>query len=129
MKAFPTYEAAFAWAQEYANANGQTMGLERNDGPLTRHEPFRVCMLPRPENRQGFELRCEVVDPMIYKTCSSCRKSFTLPQWRALPLPSGCAGGAFPDGIKVDEFQREQYRNCECGSTLVVVLEVYKVTP
>jgi hypothetical protein len=51
------YQAARAEAQAKANELGFDYGLERNDVFKT----FSVFMLPRRENRYGFELRCEVV--------------------------------------------------------------------
>lgn len=35
-------------------------GIEKRTGPLDRG--YAVFMLPRPENRTGHELRCEVVE-------------------------------------------------------------------
>lgn len=51
------YKAARAEAQRAANADGFDRGLERND----LMKSFNVLMLPRRENRNGHELRCEVV--------------------------------------------------------------------
>ena len=58
---FDKYEEARAVAQEQANNMQLSFGIEKLNGK------WRVFMLPKPENRQGFELRCEVVDPTITK--------------------------------------------------------------
>ena len=51
------YQEARRLAQEKANETNLDFGIEKVwDG-------FRVFMLPNPENRFGFELRCEVVKP------------------------------------------------------------------
>ena len=58
---FATYQEARAAAQQYANATGSSLGLEKpgkyGDG---RWYPR---MLPHKANRCGWELRCEVVAP------------------------------------------------------------------
>lgn len=46
-------------AQTAANELRMDVGLERND----LFKCFRLFLLPRPENRSGHELRCEVVSP------------------------------------------------------------------
>jgi hypothetical protein len=51
------YRNARAEAQTKANETGIDYGLEANDFFQT----FRVFMLPKKQNRRGFELRCEVV--------------------------------------------------------------------
>jgi hypothetical protein len=51
------YTAARAEAQRDANTYGFDYGIEACE--LSRR--WRIFMLPRRENRQGFELRCEVV--------------------------------------------------------------------
>lgn len=55
-----SYKAVRAEAQTRANETGADYGVERND---LMHE-WSFFMLPRPENRYGFERRCEVVQPM-----------------------------------------------------------------
>lgn len=53
------YAKARERAQKVANATGMDVGLERN--PLFGTWSHRI--LPRRENRFGFELRMEVVSP------------------------------------------------------------------
>ena len=53
------YAAARERAQKVANATGMDVGLERN--PIFGTWSHRL--LPRRENRYGFELRIEVVSP------------------------------------------------------------------
>lgn len=60
-KIFDYYATAHAAAQESANHVRIDIGIERVDGPLGKG--FKVFMLPKPINRSGFELRCEVVQP------------------------------------------------------------------
>lgn len=58
-----TYREAFNAAVKLARQIGYETGLLGVDCPLARREVFRVYILPRPEYRQGFELRCQVVRP------------------------------------------------------------------
>jgi hypothetical protein len=59
---FATYELARAHAQKQADQPPHhSYGIERNTSGIC--EPWRVFLLPRPRNRYGHELRCEVVDP------------------------------------------------------------------
>jgi hypothetical protein len=68
---FSTYEEAVTWARAQARELGCTFGLEDMHSSYCTGEKhpaklggrFHVFMLPRPENRQGHELRCEVIDP------------------------------------------------------------------
>ena len=53
------YRAARAEAQQKANEFGYDFGVEANDV----FKSFMVMMLPRAENRSGYELRVEVVHP------------------------------------------------------------------
>lgn len=62
MADFKTYEEARAFAQQRANASGISQGLEKNTA-LPGYGPWVVHILPRKENRYGWELLCEVVDP------------------------------------------------------------------
>jgi hypothetical protein len=58
---FDNWGDAHKEAESRATKYGFDYGIEK-----TRHygkEVFRVFMLPRPENRYGFETRCEVVRP------------------------------------------------------------------
>jgi hypothetical protein len=59
-----SYEIVRAEAQARANETGADFGVERNE--LMREWGF--FMLPGPQNRYGFELRCEVVHPMTKRT-------------------------------------------------------------
>jgi hypothetical protein len=61
------YPAARADAQRRANATGLDHGIEAND--VFGH--WHVFMLPRRENRCGFELRCEVVMCEDLNRCQS----------------------------------------------------------
>lgn len=57
------YEAAFAAAQALANQLGREVGIEKaNEFGRT---VYLVKHLPKPENRCGWELRCEVVQPVV----------------------------------------------------------------
>lgn len=49
------YDEAKKEAQSKANATGFDHGISKNAFG------YSICMLPRQENRTGFELRCEVV--------------------------------------------------------------------
>lgn len=60
---FATYEEAAANARRAARAAGRDYGIERLPSALEPGRPFRIWPLPRPENRFGHELRCEVVQP------------------------------------------------------------------
>lgn len=55
------YRDAFNAACDLARLRQREMGLEKVDGPFEKG--FRVISLPKPENRYGHELRCEVVAP------------------------------------------------------------------
>lgn len=58
---FTDYKEAHAAAVLEARRSGKEVGLERFREYTT--SGFRVFSLPKPENRYGFELRCEVVKP------------------------------------------------------------------
>lgn len=57
------YNAAYAEAVEKARATGLDVGIERKRCPIRGRDVYTVRFLPKPENRQGHELRCEVVTP------------------------------------------------------------------
>lgn len=58
---FRTYEQARHRAQELANILGRETGIEARKG---HYEPgYSVHTLPKFENRYGFELRLEIVEP------------------------------------------------------------------
>jgi len=56
---FGTYEEAFVHAQREANASGISRGIEKPVPPCKSE--WTVIVLPRPQNRFGHELRCQVV--------------------------------------------------------------------
>jgi hypothetical protein len=58
----PTYEEAFNEAVETANRLNMDVGLMRNAFG------WSTFLLPRPENRMGAELRCQVVTPGTPRT-------------------------------------------------------------
>ena len=58
-----TYAEARAEAQRGADATGYDHGVERDAFG------FHSLMLPRRENRYGYELRCEVVYPSDLSRC------------------------------------------------------------
>lgn len=55
---FTEYKDAFAYAQKEANASGMSRGIEK---PIPPYRQWSVITLPRPQNRNGHELRCQVV--------------------------------------------------------------------
>lgn len=57
-RSFKTYGEAFKVAQEEANASGMSRGIEK---PVPPYNQWSVIVLPRPQNRFGHELRCQVV--------------------------------------------------------------------
>ena len=59
---FNDYGRAHAHAQNRANMSRISYGIEKVDSAL--ETGFVVRPLPKPENRSGWELRCEVVDPI-----------------------------------------------------------------
>lgn len=60
------YADAFNAACDLARTLGHDAGLEKADNPLDG-KGFRVWSLPKPENRYGFEARCEVITPATPK--------------------------------------------------------------
>jgi len=58
-----TYQAAFNAAVELARLLGRETGLLKVACPLARRDVYRVYTLPKPENRCGYELRCQIVRP------------------------------------------------------------------
>lgn len=62
MPFFRDYHDAYTAACHLARQLNHDVGLEKADNPLDG-KGFRIFSLPRPENRYGFELRCEVVTP------------------------------------------------------------------
>lgn len=62
MSFYREYRDAFNAACDMARLRHRDMGLEKADNPLDG-KGYRVISLPKPENRYGHELRCEVVTP------------------------------------------------------------------
>lgn len=58
-KEFRTWQEARAYAERQAAELGVAFGIEKP----TALQGWSVKMLPRPESRCGWELRCEVVEP------------------------------------------------------------------
>jgi hypothetical protein len=61
MQSFPDWKEAHTAAVILARQLGREVGLLK--AKEYSREVFQVIHLPRPENRQGFELRCEIVRP------------------------------------------------------------------
>jgi hypothetical protein len=59
------YRAARSCAQTLADRSGYDYGVEYNP----QFNNYRVFALPRRENRQGYETRCEVVSPSDLLKC------------------------------------------------------------
>jgi hypothetical protein len=69
---FPTYEDAYDFAQAEGQKSGLAYGIEK---PGTYEKSWRVIGLPDKRNRQGYELRCEAVEPgspRIARVCEAC---------------------------------------------------------
>ncbi len=56
-------------------------------------------------------LRCKAISQLVVKRCG-CGRSHTAAEWKKLPLV-----GPSDDGV-----ERFEWRNCQCGSTLGIVL-------
>ena len=61
MTSYNDWKAAHTAAVELARSLGREVGLYKTTeyGKTV----YQVINLPKPENRQGFELRCEIVRP------------------------------------------------------------------
>lgn len=59
---FQTWHEARAYAEAQARKVGVAYGIEKP----TRYQKWTVKMLPQKQNRYGWELRCEVVEPGVY---------------------------------------------------------------
>ena len=57
------YREAFNTAVKLARLLGRETGILKAHCPLARCEVFRVYILPKPENRYGFELKCQIARP------------------------------------------------------------------
>jgi hypothetical protein len=65
---FKTYDECYTVAQKYSNQYGVDIGIEK----ASPYDPgFLWFHLPKPENRYGHELQCEVVTPMRRAESSS----------------------------------------------------------
>jgi len=62
MSEFKTWQEARAYAEEQARKIGVAYGIEKP----AAYMGWTVKMLPRRENRCGWELRCEAVEPSDY---------------------------------------------------------------
>jgi len=60
---FTTWQQAHDYAQAEANRTGLSLGIEKPTGPLRRE--WLVRYIPRRENRFGYDLSCEAVEPMV----------------------------------------------------------------
>jgi len=60
VREFKTWAEARAFAEATANKTGVACGIEKPT-PL---QGWTVSFLPRPENRYGWETRCEAVEPV-----------------------------------------------------------------
>lgn len=69
-----TYDEAYQAACKRAVELGTDQGIEKNQYTTGG---FRVFMLPRPENRCGHELRCEVVTPALAKAVRCADGTFS----------------------------------------------------
>lgn len=56
---YDTYKEARAAAQKFANESKLSVGVEKP----TAYQKWTCKLLPKPEHRQGYELRIECVDP------------------------------------------------------------------
>ena len=52
-----------------------------------------------------------------FKFCKVCQKSINASDWNSLPLI----------GHQVDEYEKMEARNHNCGSTLYLVIETYQL--
>ncbi len=59
-----------------------------------------------------------VLDQDVHKACA-CGRTFTAHEWSLLVLV----------GEMVDEVESIELRNCPCGSTIAVTVDVYAPTP
>lgn len=57
----PDWKLAHNEAQKWANQLGRETGIEK--AVEFGKTVYRVHFLPKPQNRYGFELRCELVPP------------------------------------------------------------------
>jgi len=67
MTAHDTWKEAHQAASEMADRLGRDVGIEAVEE--YGKKKYRVMMLPRPENRSGYELRVEVVSPGTPRAC------------------------------------------------------------
>jgi hypothetical protein len=60
---FDTWEEARRYAEEQVCTYRVAHGIEKMNGTRKGQVVFSVKMLPLPKNRQGWELRCEALEP------------------------------------------------------------------
>lgn len=63
MSRFKEWKEAHGAAIMLARELGKDVGIDKLPSPLEPGMPWRIFGLPKPENRFGFEARCEVVSP------------------------------------------------------------------
>jgi hypothetical protein len=61
MKVFKDWKSAHSYAVELAHSCDMSAGIEKTKE--FNRTLFAVSLLPRPENRNGHELRMEIVNP------------------------------------------------------------------
>lgn len=59
--------------------------------------------------------RRDRLESQFPKTCNCCRAERTQEQWKALPLI----------GRREDEVEASEFRNCACGSTLMLLTDIF----
>lgn len=68
MRVFDTYQEAHKWAQAEANASGLDFGLEKPIMIGNRQiQGWSVKGVPAAQYRSGWELRCEIVRPEVWR--------------------------------------------------------------
>jgi hypothetical protein len=60
---YEDYHEAFRAAVLLARKLGREVGLEKSPKGYYKKDGYLVIHLPKPENRYGHELRCQVVRP------------------------------------------------------------------
>lgn len=99
-KTFPDYHDARAYAEQQTRELRQAHGIEKM--PDTRGgECFSVKMLPNPENRFGWELRCEAVEVDMMLDAKGVRAFFGFenPNVQGEPVSNVAAMKAAMQGI------------------------------
>lgn len=85
---------------------------------------LRSVILAVPSGTMDAACRRRVDDALagIVHRCPCCGRARTAAEWCTLPYPRGCTG---PVAVDPDVSAPEVHdmRNCDCGSTVVVVLD------